>query len=607
MENLDLINIGAMPNDRQGDPNRDAFAKVNANDRKLKTGVDAAQAAAVVAHTAAIKAQSTADGAASAAAQAQHQADRAGADAATAQATADSAVTAATRAQTTATTAGLAAAAAQTTADMAVPLAQKGIPHGVATLGAGATIPESQVPPLYGTLLMPPETDLNSLDVPGDYFQLNNEAAAAGHNYPVPLAGHLAVAATPWSRDVSTQGDFVYQRYRVYTLEQPREFLRTRYLGTWGPWAELAGVGQVQAALDRKVDRVALTGPGVDLDALHAGPTCYTWDAAATMAGGTHFPPHPANRPGALWSLRISAAVVMQTAEVHEQDTSLRNARYVRSGDPSTGQWSRWLALGAVSAVSQLPRQDAGDVYVDGVGWHRWNGTAYARVDMVTRDQLDAIKNGVRALVYRQPGTYTFAMPAPTVYLDGCAGGGGGGGGSGYVGTGVRLNGAGGGAGLPVLGWTISAPVGSTVTVSIGAGGAGGTGGGVSGAGGGGLPGGPTTVKVNGNTVVTLDPGQGGQGGSAGGPALGGAGYPVGGDATAGDVTSVASWVTSGAGASGPFGGGGGARANRFELMAGMPAYGHGAGGGGGTTPAGAQAGGGAGGAGAGGFAKFYW
>ena len=82
----------------------------------------------------------------------------------------------------------------------------------------------------------------------------------------------------------------------------------------------------------------------------------------------------------------------------------------------------------------------------------------------------------------------------------------------------------------------------------------------------------PTTVKVNGNTVVTLDPGQGGQGGSAGGPALGGAGYPVGGDATAGDVTSVASWVTSGAGASGPFGGGGGARANRFELMAGMPA-----------------------------------
>mgnify|MGYP006950071754 FL=1 len=147
MENLDIINIGAMPNDRQGDPNRDAFAKVNANDRKLKTGVDAAQAAAVVAHTAATKAQSTADGATSAAAQAQRQADRAGADAATAQATADSAVTAATRAQTTATTAGLAAAAAQTTADMAVPLAQKGIPHGVATLGAGATIPEAQVPP----------------------------------------------------------------------------------------------------------------------------------------------------------------------------------------------------------------------------------------------------------------------------------------------------------------------------------------------------------------------------------------------------------------------------------------------------------------------------
>lgn len=607
MENLDIINIGALPNDRQGDPNRDAFAKINANDKKLKTGVETAQAAAVVAHAAAAKAQMTADGAASAAAQAQRDADRGGLDAAAAQSTADAGAAAASRAQATATAAGQAAAAAQTTADMAVPLLQKGTAHGVATLGANAIIPEAQIPPIYGSILLEPTTDLDTLDVPGHYFQMNNEVAAAGHNYPVPLAGHLAVAATPWSRDVSAQGDFVYQRYRVYTLEQPREFLRTRYLGTWGPWAELAGAAQLQAGLDSKVDRVALVGAVVDLNAHHAGPACYTWDAAATMASGAHFPPHPANRPGAMWSLRVSPSVVMQTAEIHEQDAGLRNARYVRSGDPSTGLWGRWLAQGALSAVSQLPRQDAGDVYVDGVGWLRWNGASYARVDTVTREQLDAVKNAPRALVYRQSGTYTFAMPAPTVYLDACAGGGGGGGASGFVGTGVRLNGAGGGAGLPVLGWTISAAVGATVTVVIGAGGAGGVGGGVSGAGGGGMSGGPTSILVNGAAVLTLTPGLGGQGGSAGGPALSGGGYPAGGDATAGDVTSVASWVTSGAGASGPFGGGGGSRANRYEQMGGIPAYGHGAGGGGGTTPAGAQAAGGAGGAGAGGFAKFYW
>lgn len=45
MQNLDVINIGTVANDGTGDPARTVGTKINQNNTKIKTAVDAAEAA----------------------------------------------------------------------------------------------------------------------------------------------------------------------------------------------------------------------------------------------------------------------------------------------------------------------------------------------------------------------------------------------------------------------------------------------------------------------------------------------------------------------------------------------------------------------------------
>jgi hypothetical protein len=76
-------------------------------------------------------------------------------------------------------------------------------------------------------------TDLNNCDTQGLWHQSANAGAAAGANYPMPLAGLL---------EVNVSGSFVYQRYTTYNNPAGNQlFYRGRYNSVWGPWTFVGG------------------------------------------------------------------------------------------------------------------------------------------------------------------------------------------------------------------------------------------------------------------------------------------------------------------------------------------------------------------------------
>jgi hypothetical protein len=79
------------------------------------------------------------------------------------------------------------------------------------------------------TILAASGSNLNNCTSIGCWNQSGNNGAAAGTNYPVPLAGLLEVQAA---------GSFVYQRYTEYNTGIMHT--RTKYLTTWYPWSEVA-------------------------------------------------------------------------------------------------------------------------------------------------------------------------------------------------------------------------------------------------------------------------------------------------------------------------------------------------------------------------------
>lgn len=78
---------------------------------------------------------------------------------------------------------------------------------------------------------IPSGADLDTYTTAGFYAQPSNTAAAAGSNYPEPLAGTLVVL------DWSSTGVAVMQVYYRYTHgTAPTMYLRSLYSGTWSAW-----------------------------------------------------------------------------------------------------------------------------------------------------------------------------------------------------------------------------------------------------------------------------------------------------------------------------------------------------------------------------------
>lgn len=79
---------------------------------------------------------------------------------------------------------------------------------------------------------IPTAVDLNTYTTTGFYHQNGNAPAAAGTNYPSPVAGMLEVLA---------DGIMVYQRYTLYN--SGIVYTRSYYNGTWYAWRQILDTG----------------------------------------------------------------------------------------------------------------------------------------------------------------------------------------------------------------------------------------------------------------------------------------------------------------------------------------------------------------------------
>jgi Membrane protein involved in colicin uptake len=203
-------------------------------------------------------------------------------------------------------------------------------------------------------------------------------AVAGGASYPVALAGLLLV----WAANGVSAANLLSQEYIVYGAEPGannsggRRFWRSctnQVSGAWGPWREVARKNEVMS-------HVYLTA-ATDCNTLTADNTYYTSRSGTVITGGSNWPPIGTNVAGASVVVHwVASDYIIQTATIPVAGEKPRLCQRIFSGS----SWGTWRMIGAVSAVSRLPTADMGDVYVDGAGWYRWNGSAYAASTPVT-------------------------------------------------------------------------------------------------------------------------------------------------------------------------------------------------------------------------------
>lgn len=314
--------------------------------------------------------------------------------------------------------------------------------------------------------LMPTGADLNTYRTRGRYVVSGSSTASGGQNYPVANAGHLDVLSAAGDGESSNSGQVqVYQ-----ALNASEMYIRSLLNGTWSPWKKLASLDDLTAAAAGYMKHVLLSGNGVDLNSYYAGENYYTWNASATMTNGLNFPPC-SGASGTLYVSATSASAVAQTVVVNA-NSPYKPRIFTRWGNGTTGVWGVWKCIGSVSVVSHLPVADAGDVYVDGLGWFAWDATAPAGY---------YLRQGQRTVRQVVSASGALAIPAHVrrVFVQAIGGGGGGAHSDQGVSTtsssfgSVHLctgGGGGGGAGEYFEGFLDITP-GTVLSITIGAGG----------------------------------------------------------------------------------------------------------------------------------------
>ena len=246
-----------------------------------------------------------------------------------------------------------------------------GTANGIAQLDASGRLLFGQAPIAYANAVLT-GTDANSVTEPGAYYLNGDAQATAALNWPISLAGTLTV-------ERALSGNLqITQTYttRNGTGGAVRTFKRVRFgggAGTWGTWQE-------QARFDDAMTHVFLTA-AADANTLVADNVFYTWRSGVVVTGGSNWAPVGTNISGGSLEVRVTGSdMIIQTATFLVGSNKPRI--YQRFGSGST--WQAWKIISAVSSVTWLPTADAGDAYVDGLGWHAWNGTAYALVSLAT-------------------------------------------------------------------------------------------------------------------------------------------------------------------------------------------------------------------------------
>ncbi|HCW18355.1 pyocin knob domain-containing protein [Achromobacter sp.] len=270
-----------------------------------------------------------------------------------------------------------------------------GAASGIAQLGTDSRLLPAQAPILYSTAI-PGSTDANAMIVPGVYYVNSDAAATPELNWPERLAGQLTVEMAITGNSQVTQ---------VYTTRNgtggvSRTYKRVRFGtggGTWGAWQQLA-------RYDDAMTHVFLTA-AADANTLVADNVFYTWRSGVVVAGGSNWAPVGTNISGGSLEVRVTSSdMIIQTATFLVGSNKPRI--YQRFGSGSS--WQAWKIISAVSSVTWLPTADAGDAYVDGLGWHAWNGTAYALTSLATT--LPTTAHDLNT--YQTPGQYRQASTA---------------------------------------------------------------------------------------------------------------------------------------------------------------------------------------------------
>lgn len=246
-----------------------------------------------------------------------------------------------------------------------------GAASGVAQLGSDSRLLPAQAPILYSTAI-PGGTDANAMIVPGAYYVNSDAAATPELNWPERLAGQLTVEMAITGNAQVTQ---------VYTTRNgtggvSRTYKRVRFGtggGTWGAWQQLA-------RYDDAMTHTYLTA-ATDANTLIGDNTFYTWTAAAVW--DTNFPPHPVKVGGMIQTYVLNTGNIVQIATLNAGGSG-RAIVFQRQGNGGPLTWTAWRLMSPLTLLSQLPTANAGDAYVDGVGWHAWNGTAYALTSLAT-------------------------------------------------------------------------------------------------------------------------------------------------------------------------------------------------------------------------------
>jgi hypothetical protein len=253
----------------------------------------------------------------------------------------------------------------------------------VGRLDANGRIPNTQFPLSVSN---PAGTDANNLTAPGVYYNNSDAQATAILNWPEQLAGSLFVEAAEVAAGSANQ-----QITQTYTTRNGtggvlRTYKRVRFgggAGTWGLWQELA----------RRADAMshALLTSATDANMLTADNTWWTWTSSTVVSAGSNFPPVPAASSGVFATQVISATYMVQTCMM-TPGSNRRPIEYRRIGNGSTS-WSGWRIIAPVQLATDLPTADCGDVYVDGLGVHRWN---VATASYVQAPPTPALREGLK-------------------------------------------------------------------------------------------------------------------------------------------------------------------------------------------------------------------
>lgn len=211
---------------------------------------------------------------------------------------------------------------------------------------------------LGDAVAIPPAADLNATayTVPGIYTQATDAGAAAGSNYPAPVAGALRVAATADRAQV----------YQEYTTATGR-YWRRRDAGVWSTWTEALtaaqkGVANGVASLGSNARLLPAQAPIVpatvlpttahDLNDYETPGDYYQGSVAGATAGANY----PVAASGFLSVIATGTPVVHYfTSRV--AGTGGRSFFRTRI---SAGVWTPWLelvnssALGALNGVATL-------------------------------------------------------------------------------------------------------------------------------------------------------------------------------------------------------------------------------------------------------------